>query len=190
MTRSYIIDPTHDRAATYGLMSGTHYFEARMVKNGPLVAIKTEVVSDDHGLDIDDSHVVTIDGRVTSHRYWATRALIGDEIDGRAYNYRLAASHWDAENLGLTPDKPVDLTTLPPIAPPLLGEAQDAISPELYSIDLACDTTAASDDGLIRGARLTLEFHTPAGVIFVEDTPAASALADAVLPPIDVEIEE
>lgn len=121
MTRAYIISPTEDRAETLGLMPGEHWFEARQIKNGPLVAIHTAVIvpMEDGQVVGDVKYLVEINGRELPFDEWEHMTLIGDEITREAYNYRLAAFAWDKDNLGLHERAVVDVTKLPPVMPPV-----------------------------------------------------------------------
>lgn len=185
MTRVYIISPHEDRWSTIGLMPGANWFKMQFVKGGPWIGVKTfvEPDGDEKKLDVDDHYVVHIGGHQVPWSRWTRMNLIGEQITEPEYNYVLKALDWDRVHLGLDERKAVDLMAMPPVAPPMsvacIAPKTEVEMPEgvvfvgtrgIKTIPLPCDFTVVEYIGL--------------------DTPASSALADAILPPIDVEIEE
>lgn len=128
--RAYIISPGADRTETLGLMPGEHWFEARLSKGTPLVAVHTAVIvpMEDGEVVGDVRYLVEIKGEEVPFEKWEHMTLIGDEITREAYNYRLAAFAWDRDNLGLDEKTPVDLGALPPVMPPARAETADLMA--------------------------------------------------------------
>lgn len=116
----YIVDPSQARAKTCGLMRGTHYFRARRVKDGPYVAVKTQVIEPrdaDGNLCGDVQHIVEIDGAVIPFEKWETTALFGDEIDEPTYKTMLADGPWTQANYGARPGEKTDVRKMPFVEP-------------------------------------------------------------------------
>lgn len=169
MTRAYVIHPGEDRGATLGLLPGIAYWKTQLTKNGPWVAVKTEVVeprNEAGEIDGDCTYRIFIAGNEVPWDRWGNgrMTLIGEQIAEPEYNYVLKALEWDKVNLGHDERKAVDLMAMPPVPPPVKIAAVGCIPPGT-EVEMLTD------------------------IIFFADTPAASALADAVLPPIDVEID-
>lgn len=159
--RLYIIDPSEARGSTLGLLPGLAFWKTQLVRGGPWVAVKTEVVeprNDAGEVDGDCTYMVWIDGAEVPWDRWKSMTLIGETVTEAQYNYLLKALDWDRRNLGLDERKAVDLMAMPPIAPPAY--------------------------------RRPVILPPEDGPMALADTPAASALADKILPPIDVEIPE
>lgn len=173
MTRTYIIDPTNERGQTLGLMPWINYFKTRLVKDGPWVGVKTVVHEPRNELgeiDGDCAYCVWIAGNEVPWDRWKSMTLIGEQVTESEYNYVLKALEWGKVNLGHDERKPVDMMAMPPVGPPLSFE------PESQSVTLLPGVVVTGID--------------KEGNILLADTPAASALADAILTPIDVECKE
>lgn len=204
MTRVYIIDPTFDRGATLGLLPGINYFKTQLVKGGPWIAVKTTVHEprDEAGeIDGDCAYCVYIgDSEVPWDRWGNGRmTLIGEQITEPEYNYVLKALDWDKRNLGLDEGKAVDLMAMPPVAPPVLADnPRTKTAPfstrQFLAIDIASgpDVTVETVGTVMSDGSLRVDgVHSWIKTIdLVADTAESSALADKILPPIDVECKE
>lgn len=172
MTRIYVIHPGEDRGATLGLLPGINYFKTQLTKGGPWIGVKTVVHEprDDAG-DIcgDCAYCVWIGESEIPWDRWGNgrMTLIGEQITEVEYNYLLKALSWDKANLGLDERKAVDLMALPPVGPP----------PRVLPL---VTMTPDGNGGLL--VDIAFARHSA-------DTLAVSALADAILPPLDVDIE-
>lgn len=180
MSREYIIHPGEDRGATLGLLPGINYFKTQLTKGGPWIGVKTVVHEPrDAAGDLcgDCAYCVWIGESEIPWDRWGNgrMTLIGEQITEEQYNYLLKALDWDKANLGLDERKAVDLMALPPVAPP--ARMPLVLAPEDGPMALMDDLTV--DTGAYRP-------H----VLISADTPESSALADAILPPLDVECEE
>lgn len=117
--RTYILDPSNERAKTLGLLPGVHFFKSRLTRGGPYVGVRTAVIEDrdDSGELICDTHYeVTLNGVALRFEQWEHMSLIGDEVTEADYKHLLADTKY-LGGLGVEVDKKVDLTTLPPILP-------------------------------------------------------------------------
>lgn len=116
----YIVDPSNARAATCGLMKGVNYFRARRVKNGPYVAVKTQVIEprdSEDNLCGDVQYIVEIDGQVIPFEQWDHSALFGDPIDEPTYRTMLADGLWTQANYGARPGEKTDVRKMPFVEP-------------------------------------------------------------------------
>ncbi len=210
--RQYIIDPTEARGQTLGLLPGINYWKTQLTKNGPWVGVKTIVHEPRNELGEiagDCAYCIWIGENEIPWDRWGNgrMTLIGEQITEPEYNYVLKALEWDRVNLGHDEKKAVDLMAMPPVPPP--SRAPVILSPDhagaltddapfptrqYIAVDLARgpDMTVETvgtvmSDGSIRIDGLQSWIKT---IDLAADTPEASALADAILPPIDVEIKE
>lgn len=201
MTRAWIIHPGDERGQTLGLLPGGAYFKTQLTKNGPWVAVKTEVVEPRNAegeIDGDCTYKVWIGGNEIPWDRWKTMTLIGEPLTEPEYNYVLKALAWDKANLGLDERKAVDLMAMPPISPPRMPvvltpeDGPMALTDEPPPISPPVGCVPPKTEVVVDGSVIFMtdtDIYVD-GLSMTRDTPAASALADAILPPIDVEIEE
>ena len=121
MAKVYIVDPTHSRDATCGLMPGTHYFRARRVKDGPLLSVKTQVIEprdpETDEINGDVRYIVEIDGKAIPFAEWHGMALFGEEVDEITYKVALADDPYCQAKYGARPGEKPDLRTIPFVEP-------------------------------------------------------------------------
>lgn len=112
----WIVDPTFTRQATMGLEPGTHYYAARLVKNGPLVPVKTSVVEprdEDGNLIGDVTYTVEVNGQAMPMDQWDKRALLAERrMTEQEYKTALADRAWQ-QSRGLAEDKPLSIMDVP-----------------------------------------------------------------------------
>lgn len=107
-----------------GLLPGINHFKARLTKDGPWLAVKSEVIEDrdpdTRELMSDVIYRLTVNGDEISDYYDGrfAQGLIGEVISETDYRFLLADVAYAQLNMNVQPTRAVNLRELPPILPP------------------------------------------------------------------------